>query len=384
MGLCCAVFETMSCACTLGKCVTTDGRLSVKYANIMYLFILIIFTFVAFLLQEWSGEFNFYSFNIGCQDIPGVDVSACKGENAVYRISIGLASWFIMVAFGSSCSQKIHSGFWGVKLISLLIITVGFFFIPIVGQNSYVQVARTVSGIFLVSQLVSFIDAAYHWNAFFVEKAFNNEMEVNKKWTSVILTICAMFMVGIIVCLSLFYLHYNYCIRQEVFITVTVILVVFSTVLQLQTQETNSSLLTSCFVSMYAVYLCWSSISSDECNPGQSSEAQLALACFVSSLSLAWTCYATGTKDWNTGTRLIEDTEEDTKEDTEGTQSMFIFHLIMATGSIYMSMLLTNWGTVSGQKSEAQMWVSIISQWISVSIYLWTIVASKCCPQRDF
>ena len=89
MGLCCAVFETMSCACTLGKCVTTDGRLSVKYANIMYLFILIIFTFVAFLLQEWSGEFNFYSFNIGCQDIPGVDVSACKGENAVYRISIG-------------------------------------------------------------------------------------------------------------------------------------------------------------------------------------------------------------------------------------------------------------------------------------------------------
>ena len=101
MGLCCAIFETASCACTMGKCIVKDGQLSVKAANAVYLLILIVMTVVAFVLQEWGApSFNFYLFNVGCEDV--IDAAACKGENAVYRISIGLALWFLLVALGNA------------------------------------------------------------------------------------------------------------------------------------------------------------------------------------------------------------------------------------------------------------------------------------------
>ena len=370
MGLCCAVCLAEG-ACTMGKCVMKDGQLSVKAANAMYLLILIAMTVVAFVLQEWGApSFNFYLFNVGCENV--IDPAACKGENAVYRISIGLALWFLLVALGNACSPKIHTGVWGIKVVSLIAIVSGFFFIPIVGQDSYVQIARVISALFLVSQIVSFIDAAYHWNRLFIGESTTK--------LKLLLVICGLFVVAIVFSLALLYINYHHCTRQEVFTTITVVLVISSTMLQLNT-ETESSLLTSCIVSAYAVYLCWSAIASDECNPGEQTEAQMTLACFVTSISLAWTCYSAGTKDWSHAEEQL--IEEQSVEDAPK-QSMVVFHLIMATGAVYMSMLLTNWGTVSGHKSDAQMWVSIISQWISITVYVWTIVAPKICTSREF
>ena len=379
MGLCCAIFETASCACTMGKCIVKDGQLSVKAANAVYLLILIAMTVVAFVLQEWGApSFNFYLFNVGCEDV--IDAAACKGENAVYRISIGLALWFLLVALGNACSPKIHTGMWGIKVVSLIAIVSGFFFIPIVGQDSYVQIARVISALFLVSQIVSFIDAAYHWNRLFIGESTTK--------LKLLLAICGLFVVAIVISLALLYINYHHCTRQEVFTTITAVLVISSTMLQLNT-ETESSLLTSCIVSAYAVYLCWSAVSSDECNPGEQTKAQLTLACVVTSISLAWTCYSAGTKDWSGEEQLV--VEEQLIEDgqlieneQEPKQSMVGFHMIMATGSVYMSMLLTNWGTVSGHKSDAQMWVSIVSQWISIIVYVWTIVAPRICTSREF
>lgn len=376
MGLCCAIFETASCTCQLGKCILKDGQMSVKAANAVYLTILIVMTLIAFVLQKWGARsFNFYSFNVGCEDIPGIDVTACKGENAVYRISIGLSLWFMLVALGNCFSKKIHTGIWGMKVLSLIIIVTGFFFIPISGQDNFVYVARVVSAIFLVSQLISFIDAAFHWNKFLV----GDNPSICK--IRLLLSICGLFVISIVTCIVLLYMNYNYCTRQEVFTTITVFLVSSATLLQLNT-DTKSSLLTSCIVSAYAVYLCWSSISSDECNPGEQTDVQLALACFVTSISLAWTCHSAGT--WHAEPEEEEEGLIAEPNEEENEQSMILFHAIMATGSVYMSMMLTNWGTVSGHKSDAQMWVSIISQWISIGLYVWTIMAPKICTSREF
>ena len=359
--------------------------MSTKCANAIYLLILICMTFVAFLLQTYGApEFNFYSFNVGCGDIPGIDVGACKGENAVYRISIGMAIWFVIVAVCNLCSHRFHTGLWGVKLISLVALVTGFFFIPIAGQYSYVEIARIISAAFLVSQIVAFIDAAYHWNAYFVDKAFGDQED--RRWTTAILAICFTIVAAIVVCVATMYIHYSYCTRQSVFITVTILLILAATLLQLNTHDTDSSLLTSCIVGAYAVYLCWSAVSSDECNPGVRTDEQLALACFVSACSLAWTCYSEGMRKWTSENVLLDDAvSSDEEEEEEDEQpSMIWFHMVMATGSVYMSMLLTNWGTVSGHKSEAQMWVSISSQWTSILLYIWTLMAPRFCPSRDF
>lgn len=401
MGLCCAIFETTSCACGLGRCLCTDGNVSTKCANGIYLFILITMTLLAFVLQEWGApQFDFHSFNIGCTNIPGIDATACKGENAVYRISAGLAIWFAMIAIGNCCSRQLHTGLWGIKVATLLVVVIGFFFIPITGQDGYVQSARAIGALFLISQIIAFIDAAYHWNAFFVEKAYGGKEDV--RWTTIILFICLVIGIGIVTCFVLLYVNYNHCTRQTVFTTLTLFLVVVVTLLQLHTHETESSLLTSCIVSAYAVYLCWSAVSSDsdECNPDHETEQQFACACLVTSISLAWTCYSTDTGIIEHGFSKLEDVEDKSKDEEgqdvkdnytdEGgqghheNQSLVLFHLVMATGSVYMSMLLTNWGTVSGHKSEAHMWVAIVSQWISMVIYVWSLVAPRCCPNREF
>ena len=394
MGLCCAVFETASCACSLGKCLLKDGKMSTKCANVVYLSILFIMTFISFILRQWGApQFNFYSFNIGCTDIPNIDPSACKGENAVYRISVGLAIWFVIIAIGNICCKRFHTGLWGIKIISLLVIVCGLFFIPLVGQQGYVQAARVISSIFLVSQIISFIDAAYHWNAFFVDKSFGENGE-DKRWMTAALTLCFLILLATVICIILLYVFYNDCERQTIFITVTSILIIFSTLLQLNTEDTDSSLITSCIVAAYAVYLCWSAVTSDECNVNnQTTDNQLILGCLVTACSLAWTCHSAGTKDWEKENKLeyedIQEEEESLEEESleetsEEDKSMILFHIIMATGSIYMSMLLTNWGTMSGYRSDAQMWVSIASQWVSILLYIWTLIAPKCCPSRDF
>merc|ERR1712195_208888 len=87
---------------------------------------------------------------------------------------------------------------------------------------------------------------------------------------------------------------------------------------------------------------------------------------------------------------------------------LWFFHVIMAAGSLYMAMLLTDWGTgsvtnvfpnststttpsgsgtanyVSNSTGATQMWVKIASQWFAIGLYTWTLVAKRCLPDRDF
>ena len=86
---------------------------------------------------------------------------------------------------------------------------------------------------------------------------------------------------------------------------------------------------------------------------------------------------------------------------------LWFFHVVMAAGALYMAMLLTNWGTgsfqpqsnvtapsPSGGKSvvkfhsnstgTAQMWVKIVSEWLAIILYTWTLVAPRVCPGREF
>ena len=347
-------------------------------------------SFVAFILQHWGApHIALYSFHIGCENIPNIYVIACQGENAVYRICIGLAIWFFVLSVITTCSKRTHTGYWGIKILVLLILCGGLFFLPIVGHPSYVNIARVISGIFLVSQIIAFIDVAYKWNAFFVDKAYDDYDGEDNRWLVAALVFCIAIMITTIGIIIFLYIEYNHCTRQLVFTTISTIAVIGTTCVQLLTHKTESSLLTSCIVALYAIYLCWVAVSSDECNPEEPTDQQMVIGCLVTTFSLAWTCFSVGTSDFG----FVSDTEsqeedpeeqyqeEDEIDDQDDTQAN-IFHFIMATGSIYISMLLTKWGTGSGHYSNAQMWVSIISQWLSIIIYIWTLVSAKLCPSR--
>ena len=383
--LCCAACEACSCACCLGKCLCFPSTLSKKTANVIYLLVFISATLLSLILQEWGApHFDIYSFNIGCEDIPDINVDSCKGDSAVYRISAGLALWFLVIAFGNICSKRFHTGLWGLKCISLVLMLVGFFFVPasIFGEEGYVMLARFLSAFFLISQIITFIDAAYNWNGFFQVKV---EDENNIFWKFIATCLFSVCCLGSWTAIVLLYVYFDSCTLSTVFITVTILLIIAATVFQVNLYKIYAeddvppgSLLSSCIVATYCVYLCWSAISAnpDTCNTIEQNKDQVFVGMFVTACSIGWTCYSASSN--------YDDSDSDEEEEEESHSSYVPFHLIMATGSVYMSMLLTNWGTSSGKKSEVQMWVSISSQWISILLYIWTLIAPKCCTNRQY
>ncbi|KAL4493646.1 hypothetical protein ABPG72_004139 [Tetrahymena utriculariae] len=73
-------------------------------------------------------------------------------------------------------------------------------------------------------------------------------------------------------------------------------------------------------------------------------------------------------------------------------QQFKAFYVVMFFISIYTCMLITNWGSPDFsantfqlyQESSASYWIKIIIAWLTAAIYIWTLIAPKIFPNRDF
>lgn len=66
-----------------------------------------------------------------------------------------------------------------------------------------------------------------------------------------------------------------------------------------------------------------------------------------------------------------------------------VFSIVMVLASLYMAQVLTNWvydpSDVQGSRTDVgAMWVNIASQWATIVLFAWTIVAPMVCTSRDF
>lgn len=65
------------------------------------------------------------------------------------------------------------------------------------------------------------------------------------------------------------------------------------------------------------------------------------------------------------------------------------WHFYMCIASIYVSMLITNWISVdltTGiiKSSDFGFWVRVAISWGTFLLYVWTLIAPRICPSRDF
>lgn len=68
------------------------------------------------------------------------------------------------------------------------------------------------------------------------------------------------------------------------------------------------------------------------------------------------------------------------------------WHVYMAIGSIYIAMMATNWNSPQANDRLEEMyppnefgaWARIGLSWGTSLLYLWTLVAPKLCPTRNF
>ena len=120
---------------------------------------------------------------------------------------------------------------------------------------------------------------------------------------------------------------------------------------------------------------------------------------FLAAFALLLTAGGAGmrrAKEW-TGNKSNDDvtTSPYIDEDDVEAGSFWSYHAIMLLCSIYMAMLLTDWGdsmdAPPGQRYNlglASSWVQLASNWVCSLLYLWTLVIPKiahhCCPDRDF
>lgn len=65
------------------------------------------------------------------------------------------------------------------------------------------------------------------------------------------------------------------------------------------------------------------------------------------------------------------------------------WHFYMCLASIYIGMLITNWTsanilTLDLQSNDFGFWVRAVIAWLTTLLYLWTLIAPKVFPERDF
>ena len=95
-------------------------------------------------------------------------------------------------------------------------------------------------------------------------------------------------------------------------------------------------------------------------------------------------------------TRDVAGESGDTKtykvHDDEGEGTVYsysFFHFIFALASLYVMMTLTDWYTPNSElerfnSSLSAVWIKVVSSWMCVAIYAWTLLAPALFPDRDF
>eukprot|EP01126_Amoeba_proteus_P054033 TRINITY_DN6617_c0_g1_i8.p1 TRINITY_DN6617_c0_g1~~TRINITY_DN6617_c0_g1_i8.p1 ORF type:complete len:167 (+),score=45.76 TRINITY_DN6617_c0_g1_i8:1189-1689(+) len=94
-------------------------------------------------------------------------------------------------------------------------------------------------------------------------------------------------------------------------------------------------------------------------------------------------------------TDVTQDRGEEDGADSPVTYNFSFFQFIFFLASLYLSMILTNWQTVSSVQSGANStyavdqgmaasWAKATSSWVVLLLYLWTLIAPVIFPNRRF
>merc|ERR1719375_1883751 len=194
------------------------------------------------------------------------------GAQAVYRVSIGSALFFMLNAAAlykvklrsDPRDRWLHHGSWFVKFPLWLLC----FLLPNGAVEAYSWVARFGGALFLVFQMAVLLDFAHLWNDYFVSRDDN-------RWL-VALLVVTLGLFGLSLG-GLVYLYVTFhpagagdCSRNVFFVTMTLLTSVLFSALSLHPRVENGSIFPSAIMTAYGVFLCYSALSSspedDVCN----------------------------------------------------------------------------------------------------------------------
>jgi len=406
-------------------------------ANFSYV-IIIMFAAIISLALRYSGEDLNMGFLIGISPpsicAPGYDCDAisyqiCNGEAcvgywAVYRISFAVAGFFFIMALLTSCASRFstiaHRGYWFMKVLFIAGVLGGFLFTPNDVLAYYAWAARFVAPLFLLYQCVLYIDFGYTVNAKLLQQdedeapflcCGNDGMKY--RWF-MLLSSCTLFLGSIAGTVLMYHFFPSSCGFNALAVTTTLLFGLFNTAIGLSPLSEHGSILTSSIIFAYTTWLCFSALSSfpsASCNPSYANASEhlgwLIISCVVASISIGYMAFKmgrrqsqpptsmgvamSGTPDEESSRNPADEIHVDVANDPTPPSERFVFyHLIMMIVCIYMSMLLTDWGVPNSRTTQrynvgiVSAWLQLATSWTCSILYLWTLIAARCCPDRDF
>ncbi|CAM9570030.1 unnamed protein product [Scytosiphon promiscuus] len=309
MGAClaCAACQTCTgicsiCCSCLGCCKSDGGSAGVSSPLVGRVRALSIMLFSVVLAV--AGQYWWYTlfdgldaWNDGC-DNPNYSEEfrdVCIGNTAVYRVSFVDAAFFSLMALCACCSPEFNHGFWGFKFLLWMVLLVATLFITndVFDTTGYVWVARVGAFVFSIMQQIVLIDLAYRINDGLVEKAnaHGDETDEAKPFLAALLAISTVLYAGSLCAIGAMFHYFSGCPANELVMSLTLILSLAVTALQLMGGEGN--LLASAVVTAYATFLCFSAVSktpTEDCNPfvGESNIGVTLIGIGLTVLSLFW------------------------------------------------------------------------------------------------
>lgn len=361
-------------------------------------------------------------------NVISIDCSAAVGYLAVYRICFALVCFFalwamMMIGVRSSKDPRaaLQNGFWGIKFMIVIGIAIGAFFIPEAGFGSAWMWVGLIGGFaFIMVQLVYIIDFAHNWAEAWVS---NYEEDESRGWFAALCCATgiqyALALTGVAL-LFVYFTQADDCSLNKFFITINLILCIGVSILSIsprvQELQPKSGLLQSSMVTLYTVYLTWSAVANNpdaECNPGflgiigeKSNKVHfdktsiigliIWLLCILYS-SLRSASNVSGFSDPEKQATLSDDGSagashgnevRDNEEDAVA-YNWSLFHIVFITATLYVMMTLTNWYQPNSSldtlnANAASMWVKVVSSWVCVTLYGWTLVAPMVLSDREF
>lgn len=384
------------------------------------------------------GKLVYAAWHDPCQQYDkGPSLAQCAGNAGVYRPMAVASLFFAVAAVATKVQPSLNREAWPAKygiylfLVALtVLISSGPLFTGI-----FLWFARFGATIFVLLQQVILIDLAYNWNEDWVDRADQSdriEYGSGSTWLRAIVGTCIAFYALSITGIGLLYHFFEGCPENTWVITLTLLGIIAVTAIQLS--GTEGSLLTSSVISLYATYLAYSMVSKNpnaSCNPnlGSNDAWGIVIGLSLTAVSLAWTGWSWTAEDRlnvegvqsaravsggnlkssdgiNLDVPFLDPEEQPTAglvmDTGEGALGRFTgaeiwrLNVVMVLISCWVAMTLTGWGTLEqwdeNNHSTAanptigrfNMAMIGISQWAAILLYVWTLLAPRLFPDRDF
>ena len=423
MGLslgCCITTACCNALCCICSKCGAPRRVFARLGYVVFSLICVVFS----IIMLYFGNYIFSYFNkfLDCPDDHTKD--SCLRISAVYRMSFILAIFhlvlFLICLCKSKISSAIHEGAWPLKIIIIVALYICTFFINNSVLKVYGYITMVTSGIFLVYEAILLIDLACVWNSSWVS-SYDSEKSPCC-WMTLLIVFTAIFYAGgLTICILMYAYYYSHW--WTVFITTLTIIsgIIFSILTLLKLSE-SSSLFTCSLVYLFISCMNASVILSDPYRiVSKNSLLQIFLGLIFLYIVLFYVSgttveskhaiennennsnkpmpVATGAGDvvmekTNDEEVKLESQESQEENLPDVTIQTALFHLLMMFASLYLAMVLTNWGAPNlddfykNYTDFSKEWLGfgmkLASQWITTLLFIWCLIAPKVCPGRDF